>query len=381
MQNFNFDSNNKKIRKNIFKKEQEAISRKEINYKNIFLEIKKKKEISVENKIYKNLNIFKTETKNAQEIPFENFENAKKSSELIKKDINQKAENFKEKEKKKKNFLKPKKDSIIDEDFTNTEKIKILNLNLQYGNKWTKISSFFKNKTERKVKNQFFSLIRKSLRTVCRIKGISNGTRLLNKIKTQSLATLITQDLEINFEELKKFKDVEIKEEKILLNLFDYVKSFAFLKFSDIRNKIGIKDIFIASKCINFLITIDSDRSKMVYEKQKLFQKNQIFIKNQMLNLNQYSVLEKIDIREKSNSELKRKMISELKSFKEFTNKLILKIKIRNDSEILRKKDYVISDIYKQKLQEKKLRNVLNPENKINFDASVLLLFKKFKKD
>ena len=40
---------------------------------------------------------------------------------------------------------------------------------------------------------------------------------------------------------------------------------------------------------------------------------------------------EKIDIREKSNLELKNKMITELQKFKEFNNRLIEKIKMEDD--------------------------------------------------
>ena len=218
------------------------------------------------------------------------------------------------------------------------------------------------------------------MRTVCRIRGKKNGTKFLNKIKTQSLATLITRDLEINFDGMKKFKNNEkIEEEDFVLNLFEYIKSFAFLKFSDIKGQIKLKDIFIAVKCIDLLMKIDSERNKIVYEKQKLFRKNQIFIKNQ-LNFNPYSA-----ISEKTNFGFKNSMIFELNKFKEFTNNLIEKIKIENKSEISKKENYKIQNIYEINFGGKKLNfsneNVINHENENNFDTSVLLLYKKFKKE
>ena len=231
-------------------------------------------------------------------------------------------------------------------------------MNLQYGNKWTKISSFFENRTERKVKHQFFSLIRKSLRTICRVKGIKNATYFLNKIKTQSLSTLITKDLEINFDDLKNFGDFKIKEYNYFLNLFDYIKKFAFVKFSDIKNSIGIKDIFIASKCIGYLIKIDSDRSKLIYQNQRIFNANV-----KMLGLDKISDFENMNVKEKKILDLKCRLVSDITKFKEFTNNF--NQILENDFITFRKKDYEIENLYKINIQEK-IRNVFRSENLLN---------------
>ena len=326
------------------------------------------------------IQINKTSFKTHVQSKFSKKETKKTNDFQKEKKITKNFQNFKnvktitgEEEKKTNNSINSEKD------FTKKEKIQILNLNLQYGNKWTKISSFFHNRTERKIKNQFFSLLRKSLRTICRIKGIKNGTYLLNKIKTQSLSTFITHDLEINFEEMKKNRGINFEEKNFVLNLFEYIKTYAFLKFSDFRNRIGIKDIFIACKCIDFLIKLDSERSRSLYEKQKIYQKNKIFVKNQ------YSCsFEKINNSQKSDLEFKTKMIFELEKFKDFTSNLIEKMKFDNELQMddFKTKNYEVENIYSKNIQKKKqFLNNEKSKNSTSFDRSVLLLFKKFNKN
>ena len=61
----------------------------------------------------------------------------------------------------------------------------------ELGNHWKQIAGFFPGRTDNSVKNNFFSLIRKSLRNACKIIGKVSNTKLINKIKPKILSEFI----------------------------------------------------------------------------------------------------------------------------------------------------------------------------------------------
>ena len=66
--------------------------------------------------------------------------------------------------------IKPKSNK-----FTNEESIRLIKLHKENNSKWKTINSFFENKTRNQIKNQFFSLVRKAFRKICKYYKISES--------------------------------------------------------------------------------------------------------------------------------------------------------------------------------------------------------------
>ena len=60
------------------------------------------------------------------------------------------------------------------------ENKQLFNLFYEIGCKWKEIAEYFKGRTDNSIKNQFFSLIRKSLRTARKLLEKHSNTALIN---------------------------------------------------------------------------------------------------------------------------------------------------------------------------------------------------------
>lgn len=75
-----------------------------------------------------------------------------------------------------------------------SESKELLGQYLRNGNKWKVISGIFAGRTDNSVKNQFFSVIRKSLRTMNKFLGINCNTNVINSIRPKILAELLSSE-------------------------------------------------------------------------------------------------------------------------------------------------------------------------------------------
>lgn len=73
------------------------------------------------------------------------------------------------------NKLNPK---ISNREWTTKDGEKLFELHRKHGSAWKNISGHFKGRTDNFLKNQFFSLIRRSLRRIIRFLEIPKGTSL-----------------------------------------------------------------------------------------------------------------------------------------------------------------------------------------------------------
>lgn len=106
---------------------------------------------------------------------------------------------------------------------------------LQHGNKWKNISRIFVGRTDNAVKNQFFSVIRKSLRTMNKYLGINCNTGMINNIRPKILAELLSPE--------------PVNEKRNIL-----VQKFAFTPYSVLTKEIGEHDRETVTECIKFVI-------------------------------------------------------------------------------------------------------------------------------
>ena len=265
-------------------------------------------------------------------------------------------------------------------------KKKLLKLNLEHGNCWTKIASFFPNKCEKDIKNDFFCLIRKSLRTACKSLGRKDGSDLLRKIKPKTCSQFLTKEISIDLREIEG----ENCDPKFLnVNLYEFVKKFAFLKFNLFLKKIGKRDIFVIKKCLDYLIELDCEIYNIEENKKNddfIFLKNndQIFEDFENFIFKKKMFLEDFENKNslKNNDDFfKKKYIFHLENLNSFIDGLMDKIENSSLNKIKFKKDEIIelfNDYQKNiHLEKNKNDNMMNFEN----EEENQILFKNNKKN
>lgn len=77
------------------------------------------------------------------------------------------------------------------------ENKKLLELHAIHNNKWKEISVEFPGRTDNGIKNQFFSIIRKSLRKAYKASGTVFSTKLINNLRPKILSDFLNVVLEI----------------------------------------------------------------------------------------------------------------------------------------------------------------------------------------
>ena len=198
-----------------------------------------------------------------------NFQNLKFSSEKI---------NFSLTEQ---NFLKNTKNSFKSSnkalnglktqnlEFSYEKKIRIFELHQKYGNHWKMISSHFKNRSDNFIKNQFFSLIRKSLRNARKILGLYSNTDHINKMLPKVLTLFVKKQIIL---ELPLGLGRNFRKTKIKVKIFEFVKKYASDKIC--YDKIREIDLFIIKECLQYL---DDVNEKYVLTKNKKIKKKKKF--------------------------------------------------------------------------------------------------------
>ena len=119
--------------------------------------------------------------------------------------------------------------------WTSSESQELFKQYLVHGNKWKNISKVFAGRTDNAVKNQFFSVIRKSLRTMNKILGINCNTGMINNIKPKILAELLSSDPHNE-------------------NKNNLIKKFAFTPYAVLSKENSAIDLEAVAECIRFVI-------------------------------------------------------------------------------------------------------------------------------
>ena len=118
--------------------------------------------------------------------------------------------------------------SVKKQKWSNLQNSKLFELFRKKGNKWKSIATFFDGKTDNSVKNKFFSLIRKSLRLICKILKMKKNTEKINIFTGKFLSEFMKQDFFLDFESVEeiegapKFFFDNFKEK----DFFDYFEEF-----------------------------------------------------------------------------------------------------------------------------------------------------------
>ena len=258
------------------------------------------------------------------------------------------------------------------------EKKKLLKLNIQYGNKWLKLCSFFVNINEKNLKNQFFSLIRKGLRNACRLIGIRKNTEFVTQIKTKCLSEFITFEVVINLNEKNNVKDKKVNFIKI--NFHHFIKRFAFYEFWDIQSKCEKIDFLIIRKSLEYLIDLNFHRQiqkkKNFHLKPKLLNQKKFLIEE--LNLGELFINNQKNFLRNNSKEASKSIIKKIKnsSNKLNHNHIANEKKVNKNSKFKKSHILQISKNFSLIIQKCKGKSILNVNNcYITSKISYIIIF------
>lgn len=79
--------------------------------------------------------------------------------------------------------------------WSHEDNLKLFELHKKLGSKWKEIAAHFKKRTDNGIKNQFFSIIRKSLRKACKACQLAIPPASINSIKPRILSDFLNSDL------------------------------------------------------------------------------------------------------------------------------------------------------------------------------------------
>lgn len=145
-----------------------------------------------------------------------------------------------------KNTLCP---SLNKSKWTVSEHQKLFRLYNKYGNRWKRIAEDFKGRTDNGIKNQFFSVIRRSLRAAFRFVEYDGdcGTTKVNRIRPKILTDFISGKGVI--------KGQIVQREEAL----KFMTRFAFSTYEEQRLKMNKKAVEYVKTIINGLLTLNSE--------------------------------------------------------------------------------------------------------------------------
>lgn len=146
---------------------------------------------------------------------------------------------------------------LIKEKWTLEENKQLFELQKASGTKWKEIANYFPRRTDNGIKNQFFSIIRKSLRKACKASGINIGSNVINSIKPKILSEFLNTPIKSQNCPLKKGPSEIIK-------MRDFVQKFAFNKISE------------------FKLNFDSEERKVIHESMLKMQNMKFFKKREL---------------------------------------------------------------------------------------------------
>ena len=95
--------------------------------------------------------------------------------------------------------------------WTCEDNMKLFELHKNMGSKWKEISGQFDRRTDNGIKNQFFSIIRKSLRKACKYCGLLINPSTINTIKPKILSQFVNNEFRVEDCEDLNFESVKIE--------------------------------------------------------------------------------------------------------------------------------------------------------------------------
>lgn len=119
--------------------------------------------------------------------------------------------------------------------WTTDENRRLLELQREHGNKWKDIAMQFPRRTDNGIKNQFFSIIRKSLRKAFKASGVNFSTTLINNLKPKILSDFL--NMTINPESLQ-----DKTSESCSMSVRQLIERFTFFKMSEITASLSPSD-------------------------------------------------------------------------------------------------------------------------------------------
>jgi hypothetical protein len=114
------------------------------------------------------------------------------------------------------------------EKWTQEENKRLFELQKVHGSRWKEIATFFPKRTDNGIKNQFFSIIRKSLRKACKASNISIGSNIINSVKPKILSQFLETPLRVNSPSLRTNPSEAFR-------MRDFVQKFAFNRMNEIK--------------------------------------------------------------------------------------------------------------------------------------------------
>lgn len=163
------------------------------------------------------------------------------------------------------------------EKWTLDDNKKLFDLHDSLGNHWKDIARHYPGRSDNSIKNNFFSLIRKSLRNACKIIGNYQNSNFINKIKPKILSVFMKQQLKIVF--TGKFSQ---RPEEIV-KISDIIQRLSFGKYAEIYTAMDDVDKYKLKQCILYLMELNgsfedrsdeltiSDRKKKISKKKEGF--------------------------------------------------------------------------------------------------------------
>lgn len=122
----------------------------------------------------------------------------------------------------------------------------LLDLQKTNGNKWKDIAVHFPQRTDNGIKNQFFSIIRKSLRKAFKASGVNFSTNLINNLKPKILSDFL--DTTINAESL-----ADSGQPTCSIPVRVLIERFTFHKMSEITASMSKSDMLLISEALHRL--------------------------------------------------------------------------------------------------------------------------------
>ena len=117
--------------------------------------------------------------------------------------------------------------SLCRDKWTMEENLQLLAYQKETGSHWKAIAEKFPNRTDNHIKNQFFSIVRKSLRKACKVSGLKFCSTIINKIKPK----IISEFLNLPNKSPEGSGSVD---NKTVYHMRDIIQKFAFSHVSEI---------------------------------------------------------------------------------------------------------------------------------------------------
>lgn len=129
------------------------------------------------------------------------------------------------------------------EKWTQEENKRLFELQKIHGSRWKEIANYFPQRTDNGIKNQFFSIIRKSLRKACKASNINIGSNIINNVKPKILSEFLNTPLKGNTPMFKLVGNETFR-------MRDFIQRFAFNRMNEIRMSFEPEERDLIRDCI-----------------------------------------------------------------------------------------------------------------------------------